>query len=256
MSFAFDREVIDATPPPPARPRLLRLLAQIWLRPRRTLEAVADGPAWLWVIPLVLAIAALLARLAVSAPLLVEAQIAQDRAMREASMEGLSGDAFMVPSPEEAQIPAPAPGVVIAPLLIGGLAAIALGWLARTAVLHLGSLALGGRQTFGVLYRVGAWATLPIVLRDVVQIVYMLLSGEMVEGSGLSGLAATSSALSIILGKIDLFTIWYLVLLVLGVQISGQLPPRKAAAVVGFYVLLMLLASLTPLLFGGIRGGV
>jgi hypothetical protein len=174
--------------------------------------------------------------------------------------------------PEARQSPQIPQSTIIAPALIAGLSAILLGWLLRAALLHIGSMALGGRQGFGVLYRVSAWAGLPLVLRDAVQAVYMQLTHELIQGPGLSGLVASPAeptvnglsslfagtqptATGIFLSKLDLYTIWYLILLALAVRAASNLSRGKALVVVGLYVFLALLPSFVPLLVFGVLGG-
>jgi hypothetical protein len=254
MSFAFDRETIAAAAPPPERTRLASLLLQIWLRPRRALAQVAAGPAWLWLIPLLLAVVALLLRAFIAAPLQAEAQTAQMEALMQ-----------QTPSPgSEALAPIDIPptpvSAVLTPMIVGGLGAILIGWALRALILQVGSLAVGGRQNFGQVYRLSAWAAFPLILRDVVQAFYMLVSREVVAGPGLSGLveatgAGTAGGLlglagqaaslpGVILAKIDLYTLWFLVLLAAAMQVGGALKRGKAVLVVAIYVALSLAPGL------------
>lgn len=272
MSFALDRETIAAAAPPPERIRLLSLLIQIWVRPRRAMERVAAGPRWLWLIPLLFAVVALLARAVVAAPLLAQAQTAQLQAQMAAQAQAL-------PQEDEALAPIEAPptpvGVTLAPILAGGLAVILIGWALRALILQVSSLAMGGRQSFGQVYRLSAWAAFPLILRDAVQAAYMLLSRELVTGPGLSGLidqggtgsnggavnglfALGGQAMSlpgVVLSKIDLYTLWFLALLVVAMQVGGNLKRGKAMLVVGIYALLALLPGLLAALVGGALTG-
>jgi hypothetical protein len=270
MSLSLDPATIEA--PPPRGPNPLHLLVRIWVRPRQALRDVAEGPGWLWVVPLLLALMLLMVRVFVGAPLQVQARLAQVQAMQEARMADMPSEVRETLPPEALQMPEIPQAAIIAPALIAGLSAILLGWLLRAALLHIGSMALGGRQGFGVLYRVSAWAGLPLVLRDAVQAVYMQLTHELIQGPGLSGLVAspaepTSNGLSslfagtqltatgIFLSKLDLYTIWYLILLALAVRAASNLSRGKALVVVGLYAFLALLPSFVPLLVFGVLGG-
>ena len=136
------------------------------------------------------------------------------------------------------------------PLVIAA-AGILLGWLLRAALLHLSSMALGGRQSFGSVYRASAWASFPLLLRTAVQLLYVLAGGGMIAGEGLSGLLAAAPAAdgvaqaapsipAILLSRVDLYTIWYVILLGVAVAAAGKLSRGKAAAVVVVYVVLSL----------------
>lgn len=269
MSLSLDPATIEA--PSPRGPNPLGLLAQIWIRPRQALGAVAEGPGWLWVIPLLLAVMLLVARVFVGAPLQVQARLAQIQAMQEARMADMPSEVRETLPPEALQMPEIPQTAIIAPALIAGLSAILLGWLLRAVLLHIASMAFGGRQGFGALYRVSAWAGLPLVLRDAVQSVYMQMTGELIQGPGLSGLVASPAeptfnglsplfagaqptATGIFLSKLDLYTIWYLILLVLAVRAASNLSSGKALVVVGLYAFLALLPSFAPLLVFGALG--
>ena len=150
------------------------------------------------------------------------------------------------------------------PLLIA-VAGILFGWLLRAAVLHVSSMALGGRQSFGAVYRASAWASFPLLLGSAVQLIYLLVGGGMIAGAGLSGLLArrrlrpaaalAPSIPAILLSRVDLYTIWYVILLGVAVAAAGKLSRGKAAVVVAVYVVLSLLTALTQLVTQGLMGG-
>ena len=151
------------------------------------------------------------------------------------------------------------------PLVIAA-AGILLGWLLRAALLHLSSMALGGRQSFGSVYRASAWASFPLLLRSAVQLLYALVGGGMIADEGLSGLLAAAPAAdgvvqaglsipAILLSRVDLYTIWYVILLGVAVAAAGKLSRGKAVAVVVVYVVLALLTALARLVTQGITGG-
>ena len=196
-----------------------RLLAQVWTRPRRVFETIAAGPGWLWAIPMGGALAFFYGRVFAAA---------------------------FVGAP------------VSAGALIGGLAGILLGWLLRALLLHLLAASLGGRSDFGALYRATTWASFPLILRDAVQVGYVAATGSLIAGPGLSGLVANGvsapSVWSVVLGRIDLYTIWYLALLVMTLQITAALTRGKATLAVALYSLASLAAGLFSLLLTSALG--
>ena len=70
------------------RPPLALLLLGIFLRPAVSLRAIARAPAHLWLVPFLLAIVLLSARVAVSAPLEEERRLATAMAAWQAQLEG------------------------------------------------------------------------------------------------------------------------------------------------------------------------
>lgn len=255
----FDPAAVQAAPPPRRGPNLLSLLGSIWLRPGRTLRAVAEGPGWLWVVPLALAVALTLARVFAAAPALAEEQRARAQAQIEAQFQDMPQE-VIDSLPEDAKVaPEPSAVLTLGLPLAGGLGGILVGWLVRAALLHVISLALGGQQGFGHVYRTAAWASFPLILREAVQALAALFTGQAVKGAGLAGLLAsdgqTVTLPAIVLGRIDLFTIWYVVLLVIAMSAAGKLTRGKASVVVGAYALLSLAGGLGRLLTQGITGG-
>lgn len=208
-----------------------RLALPIWFRPRRTLVAIAAGPGWLWAIPMGCALALFYIRLFTTA---------------------------LLGAP---------PG---AGTLIGGLSGILVGWLLRALLLQMICGALGGRPDFGALYRATAWAVFPLILRDMVQTSYMALTGRLIAYPGLAYLVTANSVLAgggvssadglmtamwrSVLGRIDLYTIWYLALLVLSLQITAALPRGKATLAAAIYILASLAAGVSSLLLTGLLG--
>lgn len=205
-----------------------RLLALLWLRPRRAFEAIAAGPGWLWAIPMGCALALFYARFFTMALL---------------GAPAASG------------------------ALIGGLGGILGGWLLRAWLLQQISAWLGGRPDFGALYRTTAWAAFPLILRDAVQVGYMAATGNLITDPGLSHLVTEATAwvggqLSpagvaiaaigrVVLGRIDFYTIWHLALLALALTITAALPRTKAGLAVALYSLASLAGGLLALLLTG-----
>ena len=262
----FDPTAVQAAPAPPRSPNLLALLAGIWFRPGRTLRAVAAGPAWLWTIPFLIALALAVGLAFASEPARAALQRERSQAQMEARLQELPPDMRESPPEEFTNVPEPSRVLTLWVPLVVAAAGILLGWLLRAALLHLSSMALGGRQSFGSVYRASAWASFPLLLGSAVQLLYALVGGGMIAGAGLSGLLAAAPAAdgvaqtapsipAIVLGRVDLYTIWYVVLLGVAVAAAGKLSRGKAAVVVAVYVVLSLLTALTRLVTQGLTGG-
>jgi hypothetical protein len=135
----------------------------------------------------------------------------------------------------------PALGAVLGALLM---------WLVVSWLLHLVLTLLGGRGSSQGAINVVAWASLPFVLRAVVQIVAMLLTDSLVAGGGLSGFAAAGEGsfnvfLASVLSQIDLYFIWHVILVYLGARLSSRLPRGKTwLAVLLVFALVMAVRAL------------
>jgi hypothetical protein len=127
--------------------------------------------------------------------------------------------------------------------LVGALTTLWLGWVVVAGLLHLGSTLLGGRGSMQSALSVVAWGSLPFALRDVLRIIFMLAVGHAIVSPGLSGFVANAGFLAKLLTRVDLFWIWYVILLVIGFSVADGLPRNKALVGVVTVLLLVLAAQ-------------
>ena len=103
---------------------------------------------------------------------------------------------------------------------------------------------------------VAAWAGLPFAVREVVQACYLLLSQDLIRFPGLSGFAPVEVGtlnlfVAELLKQMDLYWIWHIALLMLGVRLLKDLSAVKAIlSVVVIQLLAMGLQTLPGLLAG------
>jgi hypothetical protein len=123
-----------------------------------------------------------------------------------------------------------------------GLVKFWLAWLIVGGLTHLASTLFGGRGKMASALNLVAWACLPFVLRDILRIVFMLIAKHSIASPGLSGLVAVPF-LSKLLTSVDLFFLWFAILLVAGFRKADNLPLGKAVAIVAIVLVLALLAQ-------------
>ena len=136
----------------------------------------------------------------------------------------------------------PALGAVLGVVVIWFL----VGWL-----LHLLLTLLGGRGTSQAALNIAAWAALPTLLRYGVQIVAMLSTDRLISAPGLAGFAPAgegfaSALLAGVLSHIDIYLLWQILLLYIGVRLSSQLPRAKCWAAVLLTILMVLALRALP----------
>ena len=135
-----------------------------------------------------------------------------------------------------------------------------IGWLLVGGLLHLVMTLLGGRGDTGAAMNLVAWAGLPFAVRDVVRIVAMLSSKRLIAGPGLSGFAPMGEGfgslfLTSLLGSVDIYLIWYFLLLVLGVRLGNGINRLKAVGGVFFVLILIFSAQAALIAFASQLGG-
>lgn len=133
-------------------------------------------------------------------------------------------------------------------LAVGG---VWVGWLLVGGLLHLLLTLFGGRGSTRSALNVVAWAALPFALRDLVRIVYMLATRSLIASPGLSGFAPEAAGVLTacfigVFGQVDLYLIWHVLLISLGVRASDQLPQGRAVVVSALTVLLVTLLAAAP----------
>ena len=117
------------------------------------------------------------------------------------------------------------------------LASVWIGWLLLSGMLHLTLTLLGGRGSIGTSLNLVAWAGLPLVIRDLVRVVAMLITDRLILHPGLSGFAPAGTGVGLLIfvefiKLVDLYLIWTIVLLIIGSRASGNLTTGKAMVAV------------------------
>ena len=87
-----------------------------------------------------------------------------------------------------------------------------------------------------------AWACLPFVLRDLLRVLFMLITRREIASPGLSGFGGGLFP-SKVLASVDVFLIWFAILLVIGLRVTDNLPAGKAIGAVAIVLLLILLVQ-------------
>jgi len=259
----------EETTPAAERWKPPRLLWGMIVRPRTTLEYLREHGGKTWWLPALLAAAMIILPVVVAAP--ITARVARESFLAAQEQMGEQLDREM--SEEDRAQMEQAMSITASPLItvvfpaLGSVIGQVVGWLAWAGALYLAALALGGRSTFRQMFRMVLWAWLPYVLRGLLQTIYILASGQLIANPGLSGLVQGQTSaeemmiappgpgqtvLIAFLSRMDLFLVWNLVLLVIGVMVVTRLPRRKATLLtLGVWVLLTAL-GLAPALVGGL----
>ena len=243
---------------PPRRAHFDWVLPALF-RPRRTFAKIAEqsGDAWLTPILVVMIVAV--------AHALVAGWLKQTAAL--GGTVDLPPD-FQYWSPDQQnqfmQAQAAASGPVflyVFPAILSALS-VWVGWLVVVGLLHLVFTLLGARGTTRTAMNMVAWAGLPFAVRDLVRIGYMVATRQLVGDPGLSGFAsADGGAVSVFLAEFlrlfDLYLIWHILLLVLGVRVAETLPAPKAwggvLITLGIVMLLQSLPGLAMAQFSGLN---
>jgi hypothetical protein len=228
------------------RMNLWQLLVSIIDRPAATMSYVGKKPGWAWVTPAFLVLVGLVVFSVVTAPLTSELALRQVQEQM-ASMP-----------PQQAEQMAnqierfTSPPVVAGFSIVGGLITLAVIWLVWAGVLYFLGLVAGGEASFTQSFALLAWSWLPYFLRHLNLAAYVAYSGQLIN-QGLSFLVATGDQtkdaanwLYVLLSQFDLFYLWHLVLVVVGLAAIGRFSKTKATIVGLIYLAVTTALSLVP----------
>lgn len=258
---------------PSLSPGLGTLLLGIFIRPRRALQAVIERNGRVWWAPALILLAWVVVVAAISGP--IAARATRDQILQMQSSNSGMRDGQTDPAQMEQTL-----GFITSPVFTivlpaaSGVVGLLIGWLAQAGLLYLSATVLGGRTRFGALWCVVLWTAMPFALRSILQAVFILLTGKVIQYQGLSGLVVPPAAadnpmavlqlsvsqrvLVTVLGQVDLFVFWNLALLTIGVAIATHFSHRKAALIVlalwGLGILLNVLIAVGSASFTGGMG--
>jgi len=250
----------------PDRPGPIHLLWGVIARPGRTFKTIADRGRRSWWLPAVLVVALTVAFALASGPIRTRVTREEMQAAQEEMAERM-GDQLSPEDLERAQAITASPLITIVFPAVSSVVGQVMGWLIWAGALYLASMALGGRSSFAQIFPVTVWAGLPHAVRSLLQIAYVLTTDQLITNPGLSGLLQQQGSMAdaiasppgtgeillrALLSRVDLFLIWHLILLVIGVAAAGRLSGRKSLIIVLVVWLLLTALSLIPSLVGGL----
>lgn len=227
-------------------------------KPTATFQAVVTQRSWLlWLVPLLITLVAFTALIVVQTPYTLELA----RTQAESQLSDLS--------PEQAEQARAGMATTLAmPFMLAttlgfGSIALLLTLVIQAAIFYFGALMLGGQEMrFGDVFTMSLWARLPMALGLLVLTGFTLATGRFIQYPGLAILFASgdpmadaANPLLPLLSGVDLFWMWSLFLLVVGVAVVSGLSRGKALLLVLVYAALALgLTVLPTLLFSGFGG--
>jgi hypothetical protein len=235
---------------PEDKMNVLQLLVSIIDRPAVTMRYVGKKPGWAWVTPALLVLVGLAVFSVASAPLTSEL------ALRQAQQQLAS-----LPPQQAEQAAAQverftSPPMMAAFSVVGGLVALVVIWLLGAGILYFLGLVAGGEANFAQSFAILTWSWLPYALRNLIMAAYVAYRGELIN-QGLSFLVATGDQtkdaanwLYGLLSQVDLFYVWHLILVIVGLAAVGRLSKVKATIVGLIYLAVTTALSLVPTLLG------
>jgi len=245
--------------PAPKTPSLWQLLFGMIDRPVATFEAIsARRGRWMWVLPLLVVIVTFAVVTVVQIPYTLE-MARQQAEVQLAELPAEQAEAARATMEFTLSLP-----FMLATSLGAGIIILILGVLVQAAFLYFGALIIGGNDvSFGAVFTMGTWARLPMAIGYLVQAGFIYFIQGAIMYPGLAFLVSTGSVLEDaknplmpLLASIDIFWLWNLLLVVLGLAVVARIGRGKSLLLVLLYAVLALGITVLPsLLFGAGVGG-
>jgi hypothetical protein len=237
---------------------LLQITAGIVDQPGKALSEAAKRPRS-WLLPAILLVLSMAFAAWVSAPYSLKLANERSAQMIERITQNLSEE--QVAAVRASQRDMTLPLFMLSAVGVGALMA-GLGWVARGAIIHFSSMALGGSSSWGGTFAVGVWAMLPFFVRDLLQAAYVLVTKQIVEHPGLSFLVTQGDWLKdsqdlryAALGNVDPFALWHIVLLGIAIAVATKLSRTTGIIMALILWVIFLGLKLLPVLIGKAVGG-
>lgn len=250
----------DALATPIETPRGLKLdwIPGVLFTPRQFIPRIAAQTRNVWLTPMLVLTLTAIALVLISGPI----------KLTEAQMKGpeLPQGFENYPPEQQTQILQAAQAtqspvfIYVFPALTA-VAGVWIGWAFVGSVLHLVLTLFGGRGNAGSVMNLVAWSALPLAVRDIVRVIVAASTHQLIKYPGLAGFAPSGeSKVDVFAGKflalIDIYIIWHIVLLVMGVRAGNGLTRGKATAGVLITILVALLLQALLGFAGTLLGGI
>ncbi len=202
----------------------------VFLHPKKLFSAIASIDKGVWLKPMLVLTALVLIFSIVAGPArLMDAQMSINQPPEDFQYWSEEQQNQFFEGQQAMQSPL---FIYIFPLL-GALIKLWLGWFIFGSVLYLLMTFIGSRQPQVVYQNLVAWASSPFILRYLIQIIYVISKRQLIGASGLSGFITAGQSggldlLRIILGLLDIYTLGFVALILIGVPIVSGLKTKKA----------------------------
>lgn len=242
------------TPPPPPQtsgPIRLGLIVPALLRPRSAFQQITAAKPNILLTPLLLMTVLVIiltiiagsiriadARENFELPPELESASPEEREQMQQAAQATQGPLFFIAFP-----------------IIGSVVGLWIGWLILGGLLHLTLTLFGASSSTGETLNLVAWSLLPFGVRHVIQIIYMLATGMVVQQQGLGGFGPidagpAGAAATACLALFDVYLIWQVWLLFAGVSAGGEAKQKNGARIAVLVSILLVMGLRTITSFG------
>jgi len=224
-------------------------------KPRLTFTNLVAIPRLKWVLPVVLSLLILVIGVWVTAP--YSSELAREAAERQWQTMRLSPEQIEEFRAQAFRFNSPI-AIGILGSIFGAMWLLVV-WLVTSTLFYFVSIVAGVELKFGSVFVVVTWSALPLTLRSLIQTGYTTITGNFPLYPGLAALQVSGDMLKdsanpliALLGFIDPFWIWHVILLIIGLSVVTKFSKTKSFFILLIYVLLSIGLATGRTLLGGL----
>ncbi len=238
---------MTTTEAPPKKANLLVNLWDIFTAPSLALRRINAVQPRSWWFPALLAAITPILFMAMT----MDLQIAQAKKMKAIQLGAMTPEQAQAAQAMTERLLQPGPMLMttVTQTIIGLLVA----WGFSLLILYFGIALLGSTVKANKLWAALVWIWIPLALRPLAQLVWALATGSLLQYQGLSALVASGdpmkdagSVLFLLFSQIDIFMLWFLVLLYILLRVVGKLSKASSLILTALYTAIWLGFHLLP----------
>jgi hypothetical protein len=224
----------------PSDPSPLATLVGVIIRPRSTFTRMREAVRGHWWLVFVLALVALVLVIVATIPIQAEATEAAIAAQQEQLGELSAEQQAQI---EQTQAIFSSAAMLGAIGTLSGVIGLVINYAVRAGLLFLMGQLLGGQASFKQVWRMAVWTSLPGVISSFISGITIIISGNL-PVAGLANVftgtetGEVSPVLLAVLGRIDIFAIWSVVLIAVGMIATTRISRGKGILAAVIYWLL------------------
>jgi hypothetical protein len=244
--------------------KALLSLVEVFVKPVSAFERMKPVAKWLWAVGLALLLLAALGKAWVQVPYVLEQTARAADARQQAEMgiaeqpQALGEDVIDAPASDPAMS-----RVTIITQVVFAAVGLIVGVFVAALFFFIFAKVWAKEVSFLAMLSMIVLTRMPVLLRDIVQIIYMLVSGRGILSEGLGALVvgtdplAQTSIPQALLGRIDVWVIWSLLLLGVGLAHVPEFERKRIAIALGIYaVAALFLGALPAIVVSIFTGGI
>lgn len=231
-------------------PKPFQWIYQIWLKPRQVLKAIVQQEKSVWLVPLGLISILQIVKSAIEGPIhSAVAQVSQAAAGMPVEEMGYLTEQEIAQIQQGAATTNGPFFTIVIPALLSVLG-IWISWVLLGSILHLGLTLAGNRNNAGASLNLSAWASLPLAIRIIVQIIATAATRQVISNPGLSGFLSPQGNfgifIAVVLSLLDIYLIWQVIYLIIGARQMGNIARGRVIFTVIACVVIVLLLQAVP----------